>query len=334
MSPRWKLAAGTLAGAAALITVVNLASRLIGFLRQIALVSNVGPGEVGDIYLKANTVPNVMFEVAAGGALAGAIVPLLAGPVARRARIEASGITSALLTWALVVLVPVGALMALAAPWLVPLIGIAPGESADLATYFLRVFALQIPLYGVGTVMSGVLQANRRFFWPAAAPILSSAVVITTYVLYGASTEGSHVPAGEVSSSAVALLAWGTTAGVAAMSLPLVVPAWRTGIRLRLTLRFPGARGGVHVRWRWPGWARSWRSRPRWWRSCGRRGGSTTRARTPCTSARRPSTSCRTRSSPYRWPPARSRGWQSARPRGTVRGSRASSHSRPGGCSP
>lgn len=226
-----------------MITLVNLASRLVGFLRQIALVANVGPTAVGDIYLKANTVPNVMFEVAAGGALAGAIVPLLAGPVARRARVESSAIASALLTWALVILVPVAVLVALLADLIVPVLNVAPGEPSELAAYFLRVFALQIPLYGVGTVMSGVLQSHRRFFWPAAAPMLSSVVVIATYVVFGAVSGGSDAAVGQIPASALAWLAWGTTAGVVAMSLPLLVPAYRTGLRLRLTLRFPGGEG-------------------------------------------------------------------------------------------
>ncbi|GIJ00200.1 putative peptidoglycan lipid II flippase [Sediminihabitans luteus] len=241
---RWGAAAGTLAGAAAMITAVNLASRLLGFLRSVTQASQVGPGVVGDTYLAANSLPNVLFEVAAGGALAGAVVPLLAGPVARRARVEASGIASALLTWALAVLVPLGVLVALLAGPITSLIpGVGTGESAELAAYFLRVFAVQIPLYGVGIVMTGVLQAHRRFFWPAAAPMFSSVVVIVAYLVYGSLSGGTDVPPDEVPQAALAWLAWGTTAGVAAMSLPLVVPAMRTGVRLRLTLRFPGGEG-------------------------------------------------------------------------------------------
>ena len=42
----------------------------------------------------------------------------------------------------------------------------------------LRVFAPQLPLYGVGIVLTGVLQAHRRFAWPVLAPLLSSVTVI------------------------------------------------------------------------------------------------------------------------------------------------------------
>lgn len=72
-----------LAGAAALISVVTVVSRLLGFARTLAFTGNVGITAAGDAYAWANTLPNVLFEVAAGGALAGALIPVLAAPLAR-----------------------------------------------------------------------------------------------------------------------------------------------------------------------------------------------------------------------------------------------------------
>ena len=46
-------------------------------------------------------------------------------------------------------------------------------------------FAPQIPLYGIGVVAAGALQARQRFAWPALVPLLSSLVVIGAYVAYG-----------------------------------------------------------------------------------------------------------------------------------------------------
>ncbi|WP_029253257.1 murein biosynthesis integral membrane protein MurJ [Paraoerskovia marina] len=248
MSPRARVAVQSLAGAAAMITVVTLISRALGFLRWGVQAGQVGSDNpVAEAYSTANLLPNVLFEVAAGGALAGAVIPLLAGPIARSSRVEVSRTASALLCWSLLVLVPLGGLVAVFAGPLVDLVVVAVGGAAvesgtaELATGFLRVFALQIPLYGVGIVMSGVLQAHRRFFWPAAAPMFSSVVVIVAYFVYGSLVGSAPETAAEASDTALAWLAWGTTAGVAAMSLPLVVPAMRTGVRLRPTLQFaPG----------------------------------------------------------------------------------------------
>ncbi|MBI9116268.1 murein biosynthesis integral membrane protein MurJ [Sanguibacter suaedae] len=240
MRGRLSSATQTLAGAAAMITLVTVASRLLGFGRWVAQAGEVGSGGIAAPYAAANVLPNVVFEVAAGGALAGVVVPLLVAPLVRAARDEASRIASALLTWTLLVLVPLAVLAAATAPLVArALPGLDDVSSERAAAYFLVVFAVQVPLYGVGVVLSGVLQAHRRFFWPAAAPMLSSVVVIGTYLLFGHLVRGQGTGTSDVPSAAVAVLAWGTTAGVVAMSLPLLVPVHRAGVRLRPTLRFP-----------------------------------------------------------------------------------------------
>lgn len=240
MRARLAAASQTLAGAAVMITLVTVLSRLLGFGRWVVQASELGTGGVASAYATANVLPNVLFEVAAGGALAGAVVPLLAGPILRRAKVDVDAIASALLTWAVVVLVPLGlALAVFARPVIGLLPGVGTGPEADVATYFLRVFAIQLPLYGIGVVLAGVLQAGRRFFWPAAAPMFSSVVVIVAYLVFGRLADGQQGSPGELSAAALGWLAWGTTAGVAAMSLPLLVPALRTGLRLRPSLRFP-----------------------------------------------------------------------------------------------
>ncbi|MDO8107486.1 lipid II flippase MurJ [Isoptericola sp. b441] len=239
-----RVAAGGLAGAAVLIAVVTVASRLTGFARSLVLAAAVGPNELGSAYTSANVVPNVLFEVAAGGALAGAVVPLLAAPLAQGIRRDVDHITSALLGWTLVVLVPLGGLMALLARPLAAFLVGGERDSILVAASFLRVFAVQVPLYGIAVVLFGVLQAHRRFAWPALAPLVNNLVVIGVLVVFGHMVPGPKDDPAAVASSALDLLAWGTTAGVAALAACVVVPAWRTGLRVRPTLRF----GGVGAR--------------------------------------------------------------------------------------
>ena len=232
--------AAGLFGAAALIAVVNVASRVVGFGRWLVQASEVGPTSLGDAYNSANALPNVLFEVVAGGALASVVVPLLAVPLARSLRRDVDAVASALLGWALVMLVPLGAMVALAARPLVvaSMRGASEAEVAVAAT-LLQMFALQIPLYGVGLVLTGVLQAHRRFFWPALAPLLNSLVVITALLVFGRQVADPSVSPTQIDGGALALLGWGTTAGVAVMSLPLLIPVYRLGVRLWPTLHFP-----------------------------------------------------------------------------------------------
>jgi putative peptidoglycan lipid II flippase len=228
------------AGAAAMIALVNVVSRLVGFVRQLVMLNQVGADAFGNAYTSANTLPNVLFEVVAGGALAGAVVPLIAAPLARAMRRDVDRTASALLGWALAVLVPLAVAVALAARPLVGLFmqGRADAE-VDVAATFLATFAPQIPLYGVGLVLTGVLQAQRRFLAAALAPVLNSAVVIAVFIAFGRLVPGTKDDPAAVADAAVALLGWGTTAGVAMMSLPLLWPVHRTGVRLRPTLTFP-----------------------------------------------------------------------------------------------
>jgi len=183
-----RLGSGLL-GAAAGIALVTVAARVVGFGRTAVLGRAVGPTCVGDVYSAVNAVPNVVFEVVAGGALAGVAVPVLAGALGRGERDTAGRTAGALLGWALVVLVPVALLVALAAPLLVRgVLGSDPAcaGAVEVGTRMLRVFAPQVVLYGVAVVLTGVLQADRRFTGPALAPLLSSVVVIAAYLLYAA----------------------------------------------------------------------------------------------------------------------------------------------------
>jgi putative peptidoglycan lipid II flippase len=221
---------------------MTLLARAAGFARTLVFSESVGATGVGTVYQSVNTIPNVVFEVAAGGLLAAVAVPLVAGHLGAGRRQEADQSASALLTWAVTLLLPLAVLVALTAPWLSGALlreDQAPG-SVDLGTRMLVVFAPQVLLYGVGVVLTGILQAHGRFLAAALAPLLSSVVVIATYLVYGrlSASTPSGSP-GAVSGHATMVLAGGTTLGVAVLSLPLLVPAWRTGAGLRPTWSFP-----------------------------------------------------------------------------------------------
>ena len=224
----------------------TLASRLLGFLRWVVQAATVGSGAMAGAYSSANQIPNVFYEVVVGGALAGTVVPLLAGAIAHGQREKVRETASSLLGLTLAVLLPLAVLMALFAEPLAQLLVTSDtrmgadkaaivywGGSHQLVVAFLRMFALQIPLYGLGVVLTGVLQAYNRFTWPALAPIFSSLVVMLTYGIYGALIDAGHY------AQAVLTLGWGTTAGVAALSLPLLWPVHRLGLGLRARLRLP-----------------------------------------------------------------------------------------------
>ncbi|MDQ3628517.1 MAG: virulence factor MviN [Actinomycetota bacterium] len=244
--------AGTVVGAAALVAVLTVAARLAGLGRNLVLARTVGSTELASIYQSVNTVPNIAYEVVAGGVLASLVVPLLARAVADEDRVHVDRTSSALLTWTVLTLTPLALLIIVAAEPIAAFLLAAgsPGSydrtAVEVGASMLRVFAPQVVLYGIGIVLTGILQAHRRFGAPALAPLLSSLVVIAAYVTYAVIARG-NTELGDLTSREELVLSVGTTLGVVVLSLSLVPAVARIGLRLRPSLRFPS---GVarHVR--------------------------------------------------------------------------------------
>lgn len=219
--------------AASVIGAITVASRLAGFGRTMVFTWAIGVGSLATAYQNANNIPNIIFELVAGGALSALVIPLLAAPLARNDPQQVNRIASALLTWALTILIPVGIGVAVFAG---PLIGLISGNvseaTIDVATELLVLFALQLPLYGVAVVLTGVLQSHRRFAWPALAPLLQNVVMAAVYVAYGL-ISGRDEEAASVSQGEILLLGLGTTLGVAVLSGCLLFPLRGLGLKLR-----------------------------------------------------------------------------------------------------
>jgi putative peptidoglycan lipid II flippase len=248
-----------------MIGVITVLARLVGFGRQVVFAHTVGTTCLGTAYTTANMVPNIIYDIVLGGALSSVVVPVLAGPASAAdssgpgdtsrpggtdgpGGAEARRIASALLTWTVLLLVPVSAALALAAhPIVSALLSGAPGcprgPLAGVGARMLIVFAPQVLLYGLAVVLYGILQSHRRFGAPALAPLLSSLVVIAAYTGFG-EVGGAYVDKlSELPPRAEYLLSGGTTLGVLALVVTAVVPAWRLGVHWRPALHFPAGVG-------------------------------------------------------------------------------------------
>ncbi|HEY4465110.1 MAG TPA: lipid II flippase MurJ [Streptosporangiaceae bacterium] len=245
---------GGIGRAAAVIGAVTVMSGVVGLGRQLVFAHTVGASCVGTAYTTANQVPNIIYDIVLGGALTSAVVPVLAGPAARSAgspgpgAAEARRIASALLTWAVILLVPAAVLVAAVSgpvtSLLIPAVR-GCGHMATLAVSarMLVAFAPQIPLYGIAVVLYGILQSHRRFTAPALAPVLSSIVVAGACAGFWALGDGYQNRPGALPGGAELVLSLGTTAGVAALALTAGVPVVRLRLGLRPALRFPDGVG-------------------------------------------------------------------------------------------
>ena len=219
---------------------ITLASRVVGFGRWLVFSKTVGDTCLGDVYNAANTLPNVLFEIVAGGVLAGVVIPVVARHVGAERRAEAGQTVSALLTWTVIILTPAAIAAVLGADIYASAFAkpTCAGSSEILAA-LLIMFVPQVWLYGLAVVSAGVLQAHSRFLASALAPLLSSVVVITSYLIFVAVADPEAISdLSRLTGSALSILGWGTTLGVLTLGLTTVIPMAQLGQKLRPRLRF------------------------------------------------------------------------------------------------
>jgi putative peptidoglycan lipid II flippase len=212
----------------AVMTAGTALSRITGFLRiatQAAALGVTGSA-LADTYNRANTTPNILYELALGGILTSVFVPLFVEWNHTHGREESWGVADRILTLAVVGLSAVAVLAALFAPWVIRLYtsaSHAPDRQQQLVlgTFFLRWFMPQIVFYGVGAVIGGLLNAHRRFAAPMFAPILNNLVVIVTFGVYGWLLHHRNPGVDSITGPQKYVLALGTTLGVLSMTVAL-----------------------------------------------------------------------------------------------------------------
>ena len=246
--PTSRLAEGIARGAV-VVAGLTIVSRILGLVRTLVFSQTVGASCLGTAYVTANQVPDLLYQLVLGGALTSAMVPVLArsaerafGDPAEKARV--GQITSALLTWTVVIVVPLVLVIVAAARPIASLLNPSnPGEHcvhADVVAVtgdMLQVFAPQALLYGLSIILYGLLQSYRRFAAPSIGPGISSLVLITCYLAFVPLSHGHSLA--QLPHMAELVLSAGTTLGIAALVVVAIPPTWRLHLRFRPVLRFP-----------------------------------------------------------------------------------------------
>ncbi len=226
----------SLARSIATVGGLTMASRVLGFVRDILIAAVLGAGVVADVFFVAFKFPNLFRRLFAEGAFSAAFVPLFADYLENdrreRARVFAEGALSVLL-WTLLVFVCAAEL---AMPVL--MYGFAPGFVGDPAKFDLAVLLTRITFpyllfMSLVSLMAGVLNSLGRFAAAAATPILLNLCLIGAILVLA--------PLVETPGHA---LAWGVAG---AGTLQFLWLFWRCG-RAGVWLRLPRPRLTADVR--------------------------------------------------------------------------------------
>lgn len=199
----------------------------------------LGLTALADSYDIANNLPNMLFELLAGGVLSSVFIPLFMERMRKDGEVDAWRFASYVLN---IIVLALGTVALVATVWPDPFVRsqtlTVSAERAETAVWLFRFFAVQIVFYGAGLVFTGVLNSYRRFLAPAVAPIFNNVVVTVTLL-------GFYVPFRN-SDPELALtgLAVGTTLGVVTMAAVQVPSLLKLGGRYtaRIDWRHPGLR--------------------------------------------------------------------------------------------
>jgi putative peptidoglycan lipid II flippase len=173
-----------LANASLILTVAALASRLLGWVRLLVIGSQFGASADLDAYFAAFRIPDAIFQLVVAGALSAALIPVFSSYRAREDEKEAWRLASSVINLVLVALAVFSAIMAILAPWVVPII--APGfdgPTTEKTIHLTRIMLLSPVFVGMGAVVSGLLNSYGRFGVPALAPLVYNLAIIAAAVV-------------------------------------------------------------------------------------------------------------------------------------------------------
>jgi putative peptidoglycan lipid II flippase len=169
-----------IARAAGLVMALFVVSRALGLLREVVISHQFGTGGDLDAYLAAFRLPDILFQIVAGGALGSAFIPTFASYLAQDDKVDAWRLASSVINLVLVITMALATLAALLAPWLVRTV-VAPGfdpARQALTVRLMRLMLVTPVVFGVSGVVMGILNARQHFLLPALAPILYNLGII------------------------------------------------------------------------------------------------------------------------------------------------------------
>ena len=221
---------------AALMSFFVVISRLTGFFRTWGQAYAIGVTVMASCYTIANNLPNQLYELVVAGMLTTAFLPVYMSVKKKSGLPGASAYASNLVSVVLLLMGIVAVLGFVFAAQLVYTQSFTATEEFDfdLTVYFFRFFVIDVVLYALSSIFSGILNAERNYLWSSAAPIFNNFVTTSAYFAYAFLAPSN-------AELALIVLAVGNPLGVATQVLVQLPAVRKSGIRLRL-----------HINWRDP----------------------------------------------------------------------------------
>ena len=220
-----------------LIAVFFGLDKLLGLVRQIVIGRQFGVSQELDAFNAANNLPDLLFAIISGGALAIAFIPILSATLEKKGRQAAWRLFSRVANWAFLITGLIAlVILIFADPIVKAEIGVVPGftpELQDLVADLMRYNLIATLIFSISGLVIAGLQANQHFFLPALAPVLYDLGQIIGAVFL-APVEGYQI--------------LGVTLPAAGLGIHGLVYGVILGAALHLAIQIPGL---LRYRFRW-----------------------------------------------------------------------------------
>ena len=224
----------------------TMASRILGFVRDILILALLGTGPLYEAYVVAFRLPNMFRRFFAEGAFNMAFIPMFSKKL--EGDENALGFAREAFAGLTMVLIALTLLAQLAMPWLIW--GLASGfagqDQFGLSVEFGRIAFPYILFISLAALLSGVLNATGRFAAAAAAPVLLNILLVTAIASahwLGLDVARALIWMIPVAGIAQLVLVW-VAAARAGFPITLQRPRWSPEMKRLITVAIPAALAG------------------------------------------------------------------------------------------
>jgi len=221
---------GGVVKAAAILAAGNIASRILGLVRETVKASLFGPSPLLTAYEIAAYIPISLFDLLIGGMVNSALVPVFSDYASKKDKSELWAVVSMVLSAATLLLALVVVLVELFTPQIALIIGAGNFEDPALYPISIRLMRLATPavfFMSIASILTGALYALKRFTVPAFIGAVLNGTIVITALLQPEKIES---------------LVWGLLIGSFLQIILQLIPLKDARLRWQLNLSHPAIR--------------------------------------------------------------------------------------------
>ena len=178
---------GSLIRSTGIVALSTIASRILGFLRDMLMAGYFGATVLTDAFFVAFRIPNLLRRFVAEGTLTVAFIPVYTDVLMKKGEEEALALAQKIFTLQMILILILTVLGVIFSPEIVSLMGYGFTDPAVVALTvdMNRIMFPYLFFIGLVAFSMGILNSHGYFFAPAFSPVLLNVGIITGIILGG-----------------------------------------------------------------------------------------------------------------------------------------------------